>query len=246
MEAVKIRNRTLIRWLARGAAALFRGLFATFRKQLLFAAPEYSPLIVEPPKTGTLVCLWHDGILGPIFCARPRNSAALVSQHTDGSIVADILDAVDIRPIRGSSSKGGAAAVRQMLSAVDEYHVVIATDGPRGPRRVVKDGIVYLASHSGRPIVPTVFAAAWAWRPRGRWTDLVIPLPFSRVTILSGTPINVPPDLTPSQLGPWRDRLQAAMDDLQSRADRMMLGETVENPTHLDWVQTSQESQLAA
>lgn len=234
MDAVKLRNRTLIRWLACCAALLFRALFATLRTRLHLAAPDYSPIKERDPEHCTLVCLWHDGILGPIFCQPPVNSAALVSQHYDGSIIADVLDAVHIRPIRGSSSKGGAAAVRQMLAAVDRYHVVIATDGPRGPRRVVKDGIVYLASHSGRPIIPTVFAVAWAWRPRGRWTDLVMPFPFSRAVIISGPPMWIPQGLTPQELAPWRDCVQAAMDELQSRADRLMQGETIADPSALD------------
>jgi lysophospholipid acyltransferase (LPLAT)-like uncharacterized protein len=110
---------------------------------------------------------------------------------------------------------------------------VIATDGPRGPRRMVKDGIVYLASHSGRPIVPTAFASAWAWKPRGRWTDLVIPIPFSRGIVLGGAPIRIPEGLTPQQLAPYRDLVQRAMDELQSRADRLARGEDVDLPLRL-------------
>ena len=145
--------------------------------------------------------------------------------------MADLLDAVGIQPVRGSSSRGGAAAVRQMFALAERKHLVIATDGPRGPRRVVKEGIVYLASQSGRPIVPTALASSWAWKPRGRWTDMVIPWPFSRVVVLGGTPIRIPPGLTPQQLAPYCVQLQFAMDQLQEQAERVVLhGESVVRP----------------
>ena len=228
MEAVKLRNRTLIRTLARLMAFFSRCLFLTVRVRVIQAVPGFSPHHEPDEQHCSLFCVWHDAILASAFCGKTVNVAALVSQHYDGTVMADVLDAIGIQPIRGSSSRGGAAAVRQMFSLAERKHIVIATDGPRGPRRVVKDGIVYLASHSGRPIVPTAFASTWAWKPKGRWTDLVVPLPLSQGFVLGGEPIRIPEGLTPQQLAPYRELLQQAMDELQSKAERLARGEEVD------------------
>jgi len=220
---MKIRSRWLIRLLARGAAGVFRVLFASTRVEILAARKGISPY-EDSGAQKYLYCIWHDSILGPIFGGRCVNMAALVSRHGDGSYVADALECVGIVPIRGSSSRGGAAAVRELLDAAREMDISIATDGPRGPRRTVKDGIVYLASQTGRPIVPTAFSARRSWRVRGRWTDLLVPKPFTRIWLLGGEPIVVPPGLSRDELSVCREQVQQAMDELTARADRLAGG----------------------
>ena len=127
--------------------------------------------------------------------------------------------------------------MRQMLEAAADYNIVIATDGPRGPRRVVKEGIVFLASQSGRPIVPVAFAARRAIRPRGRWTDLVIPVPFTKAYCGAGAPIHVPQGLPRNELEPYRAQVQQGMDDLQAYLDALAEGREVEvpQPPEINW-----------
>lgn len=220
---MKIRSQRLIRLLARVAAGVFRLLFATTRIEILASRPGISPY-EDSGAQKYLYCIWHDSILGPIFGGRCVQMAALVSRHGDGSYVADALECVGITPIRGSSSRGGAAALREMLDAARQMDISIATDGPRGPRRTVKDGIVYLASQTGRPIVPTAFSARRGWRVQGRWTDLLIPKPFTKIWLLGGEPIVVPPGLSRDQLTRYREQVQQAMDELTACADRLACG----------------------
>lgn len=220
---MKIRSRRLIRLLARLIAAACRALFATTRVEIQAARPGISPY-EDSGDQKYLYCIWHDSILGPIFGGRCVDMAALVSRHGDGSYVADALECVDITPIRGSSSRGGAAALREMLDAARNKDIAIATDGPRGPRREVKLGIIYLASQTGRPIVPTAFSARRGWRVRGRWTDLLIPMPFTKVWLLGGKPIHVPARLTRDELTSYRDQVQQAMETLTARADGLARG----------------------
>lgn len=232
MDAVKLRNRLIIRLLARAITWAFRVLFASVRTRVIPLSPGFSPHCAPDEEHRSLFCVWHDAILCAIFCGRPVNHvAALVSQNYDGSIVAEILNAVGMSAVRGSSSRGGAAAIRRMLDETQRKHVVIATDGPRGPRRVVKDGIVYLASQSGRPIVPVAITGSWVWRPKGRWTDMLIPLPFCRrLIVIGGLPIHVPPGLAPHELEPYRLQVQAAMDELQLRCESAATGqENIDN-----------------
>jgi lysophospholipid acyltransferase (LPLAT)-like uncharacterized protein len=84
----------------------------------------------------------------------------------------------------------------------------------------VKDGIVYLASQTGRAIIPAAFAASRAWRPRGRWTDLIVPFPGTRAYMVVGKRIYVPPGLDREQLEPYRLQVQKEMDALTAEADR--------------------------
>jgi len=215
---MKLRNRHVIRFAARVLALFFRTLMKTVRLEMVKNEPR-STCYEDCGEERHLFCLWHDGIIGFVFCRPAFDVSALVSQHGDGTYLADALDAIGVTPIRGSSRRGGAAALRQMLDAAARYHIAIATDGPMGPRREVKDGIVYLASQTGRAIIPAAFAARQAWRPRGRWTDLVVPFPGTRACLLVGKRIFVPPGLDREQLEPYRLQVQAAMEALTVAAD---------------------------
>jgi lysophospholipid acyltransferase (LPLAT)-like uncharacterized protein len=220
MDAVKLRNRVLIRFLARSLSFGIRCLYATCRIRVIETVPKITPYapVAGHPK---IYCVWHDGIMNSLFCGRTVEMAALTSRHADGEYVAEIMEAVGIRPIRGSNKHGGAAAARQMLDALKETHVTVATDGPRGPRRVVKPGIVYLASQTGHPIIPVGCSATRAWRPRGKWTELLVPKPFSTAVVVGGLPLTVPPDLSREQLSPFCRELQRRMDDAQEQADSL-------------------------
>ena len=220
---MRIRNRRLIRGLAWLVAGASRLLFRTMRLEMRMPQPECTPY--HPHSNGKyLICLWHDGILGIIFSKKTHQIAALTSRHADGAYVSEALDAIGVPTVRGSSGRGGAEALRQMMVVAEKLHIAIATDGPRGPRRVVKEGIVYLASQTGRGIIPAAFAARWAWRPRGRWTDLVVPLPFSKTSINLGDAIFVPPGLSRDELEPYRLRVQQAMDALHAVAEARASG----------------------
>ena len=226
---MKIRNPRIIRFLAQALAGVMRLWFRTMRLRVLIEIPGVDPYGEAPPggrqDERFLYCLWHDAILGIIFARPHRRMAGLVSLHADGSYVAEVMTAFGIRPIRGSSGRRGAGAVREMMDAARDWHIAIATDGPRGPRHVVKDGILYLASLTGRGIVPTTVAAKRSFRPRGRWTDMLVPFPFTRIWVFGAAPIFVPPNLKPDQLAPYREQLQAAMDAIEMLADRVARGE---------------------
>jgi lysophospholipid acyltransferase (LPLAT)-like uncharacterized protein len=223
---VKIRSRFLIRLAARSLSAGIRLLFRSLRLEIRLQVPGISPY-VETGGERFIYCVWHDSILGPTFGGPQRQVAALTSQHTDGTLVADLLESVGITPIRGSSSRGGARAVKQMMEAARNHHIVIATDGPRGPRREVKEGIVYLAAQTGRAIIPVTFAARSCWKPRGKWTDLIVPKPFAESVMLAGEPIRVPARMTKDERARWRDVVQQAMDDLDVTVNRLVAGEDV-------------------
>ncbi|QDT55153.1 hypothetical protein Pan44_31950 [Caulifigura coniformis] len=221
---MKIRSRFAIRLLGRALAACARVYFRLLKTEFHLARPLTSPYD-EKGNTVYLYCLWHHSILCAIFCGRSVRLAGLVSRHEDGSYVADAMECVDLTPIRGSSNRGGAAAMKQMIDATERLNIAIATDGPRGPHHVVKEGIIFLASQSGRAILPTGVSATRSWRPWLKWSYLLIPKPFSRVVMVGGEPFFVPPDLSREQREEYRQKLQAEMDRLLEIAERKARGE---------------------
>jgi lysophospholipid acyltransferase (LPLAT)-like uncharacterized protein len=94
--------------------------------------------------------------------------------------------------VRGSTTRGGVKVVRQMLGLRDT-HLAITPDGPRGPRRRVQPGLIYLSSRLGLPIVPTGFAYQRPWRLKS-WDRFAVPRPFTRARCVTGDPVLVPAD----------------------------------------------------
>ncbi len=123
--------------------------------------------------------------------------------------------------VRGSTKHGGASAVRQMMTTAKDKHIVITPDGPRGPRRKMQSGIVFLASHTGRAIVPTAYACIRSWRIKGSWTDLMMPKPLTKIFLMAGEPVEVPPDLSREEVARYSALVQDEMDRLNIEVERM-------------------------
>jgi lysophospholipid acyltransferase (LPLAT)-like uncharacterized protein len=208
---LKIRNRYLTKLIALAAVALVRVLFKTCRIEIATEVPGCCPY-EDTGDRRFLYCVWHDDILMTVFCGRPKKMAGLVSPHQDGSYLADAMQRVGITSVRGSSKRGASRAMRELLDRVRDLHVAITPDGPRGPRRQMKTGIIFLASRSGRVIIPTAYACRRAWRIRGNWTDMQLPMPFTRVHARGGPAFVVPADLDREQLELYAQRLQAEME----------------------------------
>lgn len=228
---MKIRNRTLNRLLAWAACRLLRGLLMTCRVEVREQQPRTSPYVANQPQR-YLFCLWHDMIVLHTFAGRHYDLAALVSKHRDGGYLADAMRLIGVHPVRGSSSKGGAEAIKEIVAELDGWHVAITPDGPRGPRRKIKPGILWLAAKTGRPIVPTVGVAPNAWHIKGSWTDLTIPKPFSRVLMQGGPFFRVPPDLTRDDLPRYAEALEGEMARLEDLAFRTLRGEEANAAEH--------------
>jgi hypothetical protein len=225
---MKIRSRLATRCFAHGLIATARALFRTCRVVTL---PEGALWRIgyeeQQPSEFFLYSIWHDLLLFPIFARRSNHMAALVSGHRDGSYLAETMRLLDIATVRGSSTRGGVRAVRELIAGAEDRHISITPDGPRGPRRRMKSGIVYLASRTGRAIIPTGYSASRHFSIRGSWTDLRAPLPGSKVFLLGGEPIRVPPDLSRSGIKHYTKIVQREMDQLADVAERLACGEDV-------------------
>ena len=221
---MKVRNRFLNILMSVAATLALRALFLTVRVDHRSVHPEATPYVRPPGKQRFAFCLWHDAIAIAVFALRTWNLSGLISRHTDGGYLADSCRIAGIHPVRGSASRGGAEAVAELLR-LTHLHLAITPDGPRGPRRTMKEGIIFISSRSRRPIVPTAIAATNAWKIPGRWTDMLIPKPFSRVTLIAGRAIQVPSDLKREDFPQYAQLLQKEMDRLDGIALRLINGD---------------------
>jgi lysophospholipid acyltransferase (LPLAT)-like uncharacterized protein len=108
-----------------------------------------------------IIAFWHARQLMMPLTYRGARAHILISRHQDGEIIARIVERLGFRTVRGSSTRGGVEALRELIrlsrSGVD---LVVTPDGPKGPAQVVKSGVIQLARASGLPIIPLTFACS--------------------------------------------------------------------------------------
>lgn len=221
---MKIRSRWFNIFLSYLVTFCLRLLFLTVRVQHHKIVNDATPYSRPQSAQRFTFCMWHDQIVLAVFSLRTWNLAGLISQHRDGGYLADSVLIAGIQPVRGSTSRGGAEAVREILDRPD-LHLAMTPDGPRGPRREMKEGIVYISSRSRRPIVPTALVCNRYWAIPGHWSDMAIPKPFSRVILIAGTPITLPPELPREEMTMWAEFVSAEMARLELIALRMQNGD---------------------
>lgn len=141
---------------------------------------------IDDAEGGRIIVLWHDrlfvsGLVARGHFRRPIN--ALISTSKDGGWLVAFFRLLGLKAVRGSSSKRGAAALMTLTRVVRAgEHAGVTPDGPKGPARVCKPGVVALAKLTGRPIILMGLDYANCWRLRN-WDRFALPLPFSRVDV---------------------------------------------------------------
>jgi lysophospholipid acyltransferase (LPLAT)-like uncharacterized protein len=134
-----------------------------------------------------LLVFWHNALFS-ILEARRRylknvKIAGLVSASRDGAWLSGLFELCNIRPVRGSSSFRGGAAMKALLKAFDEgYSLAVTPDGPRGPCCQVKPGIIWLGKVTQMPLIVLSFDFKSAWRLK-TWDQFYVPKPFSKIII---------------------------------------------------------------
>jgi lysophospholipid acyltransferase (LPLAT)-like uncharacterized protein len=164
-----------------------------------------------------VIVVWHNRMLFFALAVARRErlrSSAVISPSRDGQYLADLLRCFGVGAIRGSSRKEGLGALLDAVAAIGAGRTVVFTpDGPRGPRYRMSNGPIALAMKTGRPIVPVAINASSCWQLRS-WDRFQIPKPFSKLTLVVGEPLQVPPDLPKEQVEAWRARVEAAVNAL--------------------------------
>ena len=198
------------------APALLRLLAFTWRVQRR-GGPGWQLLTSDQP---WLVAMWHGRMLVglPMPMHRGRNIGVLVSPSDDGHLATSALRLFGFVPIRGSLSRGGARALREMTDTLrDGRQLVVTPDGPRGPRHAMNVGLHWLARRTGAPILPVGFACDRAWRLRS-WDRFTIPKPFARIVVNYGDPDPIAATSSDSELEALAAKLRTRLIALEREA----------------------------
>lgn len=200
-------------------AALIYGLVRAVSATVRFELDDRPGFFNEVPREKMIFALWHNRLaLSAILYRRyilrrapERRIAGMVSASRDGALLAQIFHHFGIEPVRGSSSRRGAQAIREMVSrAEDGCDLAITPDGPRGPCYLVQDGVISAASLTGLVIVPMAYHLNWKIRLKS-WDRFQVPLPFARCRITIGRLMRVPRDVSDADREQFRRQLEEEM-----------------------------------
>ena len=169
-------------------------------------------LAADPRKLVAIT--WHNRLLF-ICMAFPkkamRNTSAVISASRDGQYLADFMKFFKVNALRGSSSRKGANALLGAIREIDSgRNVVFTPDGPRGPKYVIKNGPVVVASKTGGSVVPIVLNSSRCWQLKS-WDNFQIPKPFSKLQMIVGDPIEVPRDADEETIEIFRKKAENAL-----------------------------------
>jgi len=169
---------------------------------------------------GLLLAFWHEVLCLAAWHLRHRGTHTLTSYSYDGELAARTVRLLGIDALRGSSTEGGMEALSALRAALAHTQVTgLTVDGPKGPRRQVKPGVVILSHQARIPILPVAYVAKPAWRLRS-WDRLLIPRPFGRIVAEFGAPLFPPEGRLRDVAESYRLELEEALSELQARLDR--------------------------
>lgn len=204
-EARAHRRARRVAWAVRLGVWLVRLLAVTWRVRQVGPTDWRTRRDAHQPY---VFAVWHGDLLSAVWAHRGEGIAMLVSEHSDGEIIARIGARFGQRAVRGSSSRGAARALLALVRTLQEGHVVAITpDGPRGPRHVAQAGVVAASQKSGAPVVTIGVAYSGAWT-LGSWDRFRIPYPFARI-VLAYSVAWVPAGTTDEGLDTFRTVMDA-------------------------------------
>jgi lysophospholipid acyltransferase (LPLAT)-like uncharacterized protein len=204
-------------WLAGHlGGGLLDALMATVRVEVDNEAAWREPTAAGKP---VLFTLWHGRLLPLGYLHRGQGVVALVSQSGDGEYLTRVLRHWWFDAVRGSSSRGGDTAFRELVRVVRAGRsVAITPDGPRGPRERLKPGVLQLAQLTGAPIVLVAAAADRAWWFEG-WDRFLVPMPFARLRVAYADAVTIPRDAGAAGLAETTDMLETRLGELMRQVE---------------------------
>ena len=209
------------RLLAFVAASLARMVFSTIRLRV----SDRSGFLSDPPPGPRIIVFWHNRITAVAVCflrhypSHPsrKGVSVLTSPSKDGDILSGVMARLGMGSVRGSSSRRGSTAIRELAALLESgTDLAITPDGPRGPMYSLGSGAVFLSQKTGVPILPVHVHFHRAFR-LGRWDNFAIPLPFSRIDITLAPYLTIDPE--PTELESERLRLEVLLKEEAVRND---------------------------
>ena len=169
---------------------------------------------------------WHRHAIFLFYFFRTLGSRLImISRSQDGEITARVAKRFGYTPVRGSSSRGGHAALQRMIAIMnaggDTYLCGTAVDGPRGPARKLKKGMVAVARETGALFIPMACSGDRVITFPRAWDKTIIPKPFSRMTIVFGQPRTIPQALSETEFAQLCQHIEEDLNQLTDTADRI-------------------------
>jgi len=190
---MKIQHPLLIKGVGIAGAWGVRKLVGTTRFHFRYDDPALNPEVARREGKRYIYAFFHEVMLFPAYYWAWPEMQILISDHRDGELITQVVKRLGFGVVRGSTTRGGARALREMTSRVDRGHLCVTPDGPRGPRRHVHQGLAYLASRTGLPIVGAGMAFREPWRAKS-WDRFAVPRPFQVAACVTPKAVFVPPD----------------------------------------------------
>jgi lysophospholipid acyltransferase (LPLAT)-like uncharacterized protein len=214
---VKFHSPFVIGAVSLASTACIRRWMATLDYRADFGDPVVDP--VHPDYRGAKIYVfWHENILLPLHLRGHSNISMLLSRHADANILDRVARMMGFGVVRGSTFNGNMAALRELADRAAHGNLTITPDGPRGPRRRLAPGCIFLASTLGIPIVAMGLGFARPWRT-STWDRFAIPRPFSRARAVVSRAIAIPPGLDREGLERQRAGLERLLTVLTDDAE---------------------------
>lgn len=207
------------------AAALIQIILRIFYWTLRFKVTNPQN-IEQAQKAGGvyLLATWHKNIPSCILGQMGQTHLALVSRSNDGELVAKNLEWFGHKVVRGSSGKGATSALMEVIKAISEYQLpcAISVDGPKGPAKVPKSGIIHMAKTLQIPIIPYTAIADRVWCFHKSWDKLLFPKPWSNNYVIYGSPYWINKNLGNEELKLELEKLTQVLEEQETMAFKLI------------------------
>lgn len=214
---MKIRNPLLTKIAGLTLTAAIRAWMRTLDYKAVLYDPTVDP--ADPRcRENNLYVFWHENILIPLYLRGRCNLAMLMSQHSDADLLSRLALHFGFRFVRGSTRRGGDRALRELVRLARESHLTITPDGPRGPRRKLAAGPIYLASKTGMPLILMGLGYDRPWR-MPTWDRFAWPRPFTRARAVLSPAVHLPPDLDRDGIEHYRQRMETLLERVTREAE---------------------------
>jgi lysophospholipid acyltransferase (LPLAT)-like uncharacterized protein len=214
---MKINNKFINQTGGFLGASLIRGWMKTLDYKAALHDPAVDP--IHPNFSRPAIFMqWHEYIPILFYLRGNCGTAMLISQHQDGEWLCQAARHMGYETIRGSTTRGGVAAMKQIFRDSKALNLAITPDGPRGPRRKLAPGAIFLSSRLGIPLIAIGLGYDRPWR-FNTWDRFAVPRPYSRARIITSPMIQIPPNLDRAGIEQHRERHERLLNDLTDEAE---------------------------
>ncbi|XZE55378.1 lysophospholipid acyltransferase family protein [Planctomycetaceae bacterium SH139] len=202
-----------------GLATFIRNWMRSLRFETALFDQRIDP--IDPRFRGPVIYIfWHEYIPFMFYLRGHCQISMLVSRHRDAELLSQAASIMGFDLVRGSTRRGAIAALRTLIRKGQGMNLALTPDGPKGPRRQLAPGCLYLSAKLNIPLVPIGLGYDRPWRNGRAWDQFAIPRPWSRACAAVGQPIQIPTKLPKPEIERWRLQIEHLLNQLTAAAER--------------------------